>query len=228
MSGTCYIVSTPIGNLKDITYRAVITLKSVDVILAEDTRKAKILLNAYEIAPKRIISYHSQNEKQRLNQVLEILNSGEEVALISEAGTPLISDPGFLLVKELAKNEIPVVTIPGVTALTALLPLSAFPLGSFYFGGFLSPKSGRRKNQLKKLLELETTLVFYESPYRVLKTLADMKEVFGGEREVVLGRELTKKFEEVIRGTLNELCREESDPAFLVKGEFCVILNNNS
>lgn len=223
MKGTLYIVSTPIGNLKDMTYRAVETLAEADVVLAEDTRTAGKLFQHYAIRAKRLMSYHSKNEPQRLNGVMEILESGQNAALISEAGTPLISDPGFLLVKEAVSRDIKVVPIPGATALTAVLPVSGFPLGSFYFGGFLSPKSGRRKNTLKKLIELESVLVFYESPYRILKTLKDMAEVFGEEKEVVLGREMTKKFEEVVRGTLKQLLEEQN---FVNKGEFCIILKN--
>jgi len=223
MSGKIYIVATPIGNLQDITLRALEVLKSVKVVLAEDTRKASILLNHYQIRPDKLLSYYSQNESKRLPQVMDILESGEDIALISEAGTPLISDPGFLLTQEAVKKEIPMIPIPGASAITTLLPVSAFPLSSFYFGGFLSPKSGKRKNQLKKLKDLETVLIFYESPYRILKTINDMKEVFGEEKEVVIGRELTKKFEEIIRGNLSEVCLENN---FLVKGEFCIILKN--
>lgn len=223
MSGKLYIVSTPIGNLKDITLRALETLKSVSVILAEDTRTTQILLNEYQIQGKRVISYHSKNEKQRLAQVMEHLALGTDMALVSEAGTPLISDPGFLLVQEAVTRGITIVPIPGVSALTTLLPVSAFPLGNFYFAGFLSPKSGKRVNQLKALSGLETVLVFYESPYRVEKTLAAMLEVFGPETEVVIGRELTKKFEEIIRGKLESIVNNSK---FVVKGEFCILLKN--
>jgi 16S rRNA (cytidine1402-2'-O)-methyltransferase len=224
MSAALYIVSTPIGNLKDITYRAVETLKTTPVILAEDTRKASILFRAYDIQPEKVISYHSKNEPQRIQRVMETLESGTSVALISEAGTPLISDPGFLLVREAVKREIPIIPIPGATALTTLLPASGFPLGSFYFGGFLSPKSGRQKNQLAKLKDWKTVLVFYESPHRILKTLNSMAEVFGEDKEVVVGRELTKKFEEIIRGSLGEVIQQGN---FVIKGEFCIILKND-
>ena len=223
MSGKLYIVSTPIGNLKDITLRALETLKSVSVILAEDTRTTQILLNEYQIQGKRVISYHSKNEKQRLPQVMEHLALGTDMALVSEAGTPLISDPGFLLVQEAVALGVTIVPIPGVSALTTLLPVSAFPLSSFYFAGFLSPKSGKRVNQLKALKGLETVLVFYESPYRVEKTLTAMLEVFGPEAQVVIGRELTKKFEEILRGKLESIVNNSK---FVVKGEFCILLKN--
>lgn len=224
MSGTIYIVSTPIGNLKDITYRAIETLKSVKIVLSEDTRKSAILFAEYGIRPQRVISYFAGNETKRLKEVIELLESGEDLALISEAGTPLISDPGFLLIKEAVSRKIPIVPIPGVTALTTVLPVSGFPLGSFYFGGFLSPKSGRRKNALKELKEIKTVLAFYESPYRILKTLEDMKEVFGEETEVVIGREMTKKFEEMIRGNLKDVTEINK---FTVKGEFCILVKND-
>lgn len=223
MKGKLYLVATPIGNLKDITLRALEILKTTPIILAEDTRTAGVLLNTYQIKAQKLISYHSKNEAQRLPEALSYLNTGQDVALISEAGTPLISDPGFLLTQGAIKQKIEIISVPGASALTTLLPASGFPLSSFYFGGFLSIKSGKRKNQLAKLKNLETCLVFYESPYRILKTLADMKEIFGSTKKVVIGRELTKKFEEFIRGTLEEVLAPQY---FLVKGEFCIILKN--
>ncbi len=223
MKGKLYLVATPIGHLKDITLRALEILKTTPIILAEDTRTASVLLNTYQIKAQKLISYHSKNESQRLPEVLSYLNTGQDVALISEAGTPLISDPGFLLTQGAIEQEIEIISVPGASALTTLLPASGFPLSSFYFGGFLSIKSGKRKNQLAKLKNLETCLVFYESPYRILKTLQDMKEIFGSTKKVVIGRELTKKFEEFIRGTLEEVLAPKY---FLVKGEFCIILKN--
>lgn len=223
MNGKLYIVSTPIGNLKDITLRAIETLKNVNTILCEDTRTSSVLLNHYQISGKRLLSYHSKNEKDRVIQVMQILESGEDVALISEAGTPLISDPGFILIQEAILKKINIVPIPGVSAITTILSVSGLSLASFYFGGFLSIKSGKRKNQLLKLKDLETVLVFFESPHRILKTLKDMAEVFGYEKEIILGRELTKKFEEIIRLNLEELLENSK---FVVKGEFCIIIKN--
>jgi 16S rRNA (cytidine1402-2'-O)-methyltransferase len=223
MNGTLYIVATPIGNPKDITFRAVEILQSVNFILAEDTRKTSLLLKTLKIEGKKLISYYSQKEKDKAGLVIEHLLAGESGALVSDAGTPLISDPGHILIKLAVLNHIPIISIPGACAITTLLPLSGFPLGSFYFGGFLSIKSGKRKNELRKLLDLKTTLIFYESPHRILKTLADMLEVFGAEMEVVIGRELTKTFEEIIRGNLKYVLENSK---FVVKGEFCIVLKN--
>ncbi len=223
MNGKLYIVATPIGNLKDITFRAIEILTHADTILAEDTRTASTLLKHYQINNKKVISYFSQNEKKRIPYVVSLLEQGQNIALISEAGTPLISDPGHLLIKEMITHNIDIISIPGPTALTTLLPLSGFPLSNFYFGGFLSPKSGKRKNQLKKLLHIEGVLSFYESPHRIVKTLNDMFLVFGN-KEVVIGRELTKKFEEIIRGKLENLIQNDK---FVLKGEFTILLKNH-
>jgi 16S rRNA (cytidine1402-2'-O)-methyltransferase len=165
---TLYIIATPIGNPKDISIRALETLKEVDFILAEDTRTLNDFLRLYGIKEKKIISYYSQNEKQKLSQVLSFFDQGS-VALVSEAGTPLISDPGFLLVKACIEKKIAMTCIPGASTLTTLLPLSGFSLKEFFFKGFLSNKRGTRQNQLKKLLEIETVLIIYESPHRILK-----------------------------------------------------------
>lgn len=218
-----YVVATPIGNLEDITFRAISVLKTVPIILAEDTRKAKILFQRYQIQPQQLLSYYAGNEKQRLPEVLSLLESGKDIALISEAGTPLISDPGFLLIQECIKKNIPMTSIPGPCAITTLLPLSGFSLADFYFAGFLSPKTGKRKNQLQKLKSIASTLVFYESPHRIMKTLEDMRLVFGEETEVVIGRELTKKFEQIERGTLKLVCENKN---LALKGEFVIIVKN--
>ena len=217
-----YIVSTPIGNLDDITVRALNTLKNVETILAEDTRKTKILLDRYDIREKKLIPYFSGNEKRILNSVINMLKEGKEIALVSEAGTPLISDPGYLLVKRAIEENIKIFSIPGVTAFTTLLPVSGFPVSSFYFAGFLSNKKIKKRNQLADLKTLNTVIVLYESVHRIEDTINAINDVFGSETEIVIGRELTKKYEEIIRGKVGNIKIN-----FEKKGEFCIIINFN-
>src|SRR5476649_1160228 len=190
-----YIVSTPIGNLKDITLRAIETLKTVDLIAAEDTRHTKILLDAYQIQ-KPLTSFFEHNQIKKADNLLGLLKMGKSIALVSDAGTPGISDPGFLMVKLAQENNIPITVIPGVTACISALTASGLPAHRFIFEGFLPPKSGARRNKLISLKGQEATIIFYESPHRLLKTLKDMQEVWD-DPTIVVARELTKKFEEI-------------------------------
>jgi 16S rRNA (cytidine1402-2'-O)-methyltransferase len=190
-----YIVSTPIGNLKDITLRAIETLKSVDLIAAEDTRHTKILLDAYQIN-KPLTSFFEHNQVKKAEDLLGLLKMGRSIALVSDAGTPGISDPGFLMVKLAQENNIPITVIPGVSACIAALTASGLPAHRFMFEGFLPPKSGARRNKLIALKGNESTVIFYESPHRLLKTLKDMQDVWD-DPAIVVARELTKKFEEI-------------------------------
>ena len=193
-----YIVSTPIGNLGDITHRAVGVLKSVDLIACEDTRRTKILCAAYDIK-KPLCSYYEYNKAVRGEYLMGLLREGKTIALVSDAGTPGISDPGFNLIRSALDAGIPVTPIPGPTALISALSASGFPANRFFFEGFLPVKSGARKKRLKELALLKATVVAYESPHRILATLEDMREILG-KRPVAVVREITKKFEEVLRG----------------------------
>lgn len=215
-----YIVPTPLGNLKDITLRALEVLKGVDVILAEDTRTSSKLLQHYGIS-KPVSSYHQHNEHKIVHHIADQLIAGKTFALITDAGTPAISDPGFLLVRECAKQNIKVETLPGATAFVPALVNSGLPVNRFTFEGFLPLKKGRQ-TLLKKLAQEERTMIFYESPLRLVKTLEEFAEYFGSERQCCVSRELTKIFEENIRGSLHEVCnyfREKN-----VKGEIVIVL----
>ena len=197
-----FIIPTPIGNLGDITFRAIDTLKSVDLILAEDTRTSLKLLRHYNIE-NNVESYHMYNEHKKLISIVEKLNSGFEIALISDAGTPGISDPGFLLVRECIKNNIMIECLPGPTALIPALVNSGLPSDRFLFEGFLPVKKGRTK-RLKQLSGENKTIIFYESPHRILKTLNDLSSYFSKDSYVSISRELTKIHEETFRGTIND------------------------
>lgn len=215
-----YLVATPIGNLGDISIRAIETLLSVDLILAEDTRTTGNLLKKYEIpTPQR--SYHIHNEHQILDDIIRNLAAGQRMALVSDAGSPGISDPGFLLVRECIKNEIEVFSIPGATALISALQVSGLPTDRFVFEGFLPVKKGRN-TRLQELVEEKRTMVFYESPHKILKTLQDFSEVFGPDRNAFIARELTKLYEEKLRGTLTELIEHFS--TIKPKGEFVICI----
>jgi 16S rRNA (cytidine1402-2'-O)-methyltransferase len=203
MPGTLYVVATPIGNLEDITHRALRVLREVDVIACEDTRHTRKLLNHYGIKTK-VTSYHDHNERERTLELLEALASGASVAIVSDAGTPSISDPGFRLVNEAGAQGLPVVALPGATALIAALVTSGLPTDEFFFAGFLPARSGERRARLTKLRELPATLIFYEAPHRIAATLRDAHEILG-ERRAVVARELTKMHEEIARGRLSEL-----------------------
>jgi 16S rRNA (cytidine1402-2'-O)-methyltransferase len=203
MAGILYIVPTPIGNLEDMTFRAIQCLKDADLILAEDTRTSGKLLKHFSIeTPMR--ANHMHNEHRITAQFIAQMAAGKTIALISDAGTPAISDPGFLMVREALKENIEVICLPGATALIPALVVSGLPAHNFSFEGFLPPKKGRQ-SRLQKLALEERTLVFYESPHRIIKTLKDLSEHFGADREASLSREISKKFEETRRGSLHEL-----------------------
>ena len=216
-----YIVATPIGNLRDITLRALEVLASVDLIICEDTRTSAKLLNHYGIKTKRM-AFHEHNEKQKLKPILERLKLGQSIALISDAGTPLISDPGFPLVRLVQKNDINIFAIAGASALIAALSIAGLPTDNFSFYGFLPPKQGARKNALLPLKNNEQTLIFYESPRRLSKTIKAMAEVFGFERQAVIALEISKKFERLMRGTLIELSQQLDNKQ--IKGEAVILL----
>ena len=218
--GTLYIVSTPIGNLEDITLRALRILKEVDLVAAEDTRHTRILLDKYNIR-KKLISYYSYNKLRRKDEIINLLKEGKKIALVSDAGTPGISDPGFLLIKSAIENQIPLSAIPGPTGLITALVVSGKPTGKFIFEGFLSNKSAKRRKRLQFLKNEERTIVIYESCHRITKLLNDILEVMG-DRELVLTRELTKKFEETRRDAVSALLGHFS--ATRPRGEFIVII----
>ena len=218
--GVLYIVSTPIGNLEDITLRALRTLKEVDLIAAEDTRHTRRLLAHYEINTPTT-SYFEGNQIQKGERLVARLKAGESIALVSDAGTPTISDPGYRLLIQCIEAGIPIIPIPGPSACIAAASVAGLPLHNFTFEGFLSPKSGRRKRQLTDLREEKRTLIFYESPHRIIVFLQDVLEVLG-DRQVTVARELTKKFEEIFRGRVTEAIErfQETSP----RGEFTIVI----
>ncbi len=215
-----FIVPTPIGNLKDMTFRAIEVLKSVDTILAEDTRTSAKLLHHFEIKTP-LESFHKFNEHNKLSRIIQKLKSGQTIALISDAGTPAISDPGFLIVREAIENDIEVETLPGAVAFVPALVNSGLPCEKFVFEGFLPVKKGRQK-RLTELAEEKRTMIFYESPFRLLKTLKNFAEFFGTDRKASVSRELTKIYEETIRGTISELLEYFEDKK--IKGEIVVVV----
>ena len=212
------LVPTPIGNLQDITLRALEVLKNADLILAEDTRTARFLLQHFQIE-KRILSHHQHNEHNALKEVIRLLKEGNKIALVSDAGTPAISDPGFLIVRECIKEDIEVYCLPGPTAFVPALVMSGLPCDKFVFEGFLPQKKGRQSRFLF-LKEEERTVVFYESPFRLVKLLEEVMEHFGADRKCSVSRELTKMFEETRRGTAKDLFQHFS--AHPPKGEIVV------
>ncbi len=218
-----YLVPTPLGNLEDITLRAIRILREADLILAEDTRKTSILLKHHGIVAK-MMPHHAFNEHRELISVIEKLKGGQVIALVSDAGTPGISDPGFLLVRECIRENIEVECLPGPTAFIPALVNSGLPCDRFYFEGFLPHKKGRQ-TRLSELAQIEATIVIYESPFRLVKTLEQLAEVFGNERKASVSRELTKIHEETVRGTLAELAAHYSDKT--VKGEIVIIVAGN-
>lgn len=222
MPGRLYVVSTPIGNLEDMTYRAVRILKEVDWIACEDTRTTGHLLHHYGI-PTRTISYHEHNELARAPELFARLQSGENGALVSDAGTPLLSDPGYRIVRGAVDAGIRVEALPGASAVLAALVVAGLPTDQFHFGGFLPAKQGQRKRLLESLADEPATLIFYEAPHRITETLADIDAVMGG-REVVAARELTKLHEEVLRGTAAEI-RASLAARDSVRGEFVVLIS---
>ncbi|MCE9624254.1 MAG: 16S rRNA (cytidine(1402)-2'-O)-methyltransferase [Deltaproteobacteria bacterium] len=220
MNGKLYLVATPLGNLKDITLRALEVLKSVDSIACEDTRHSLKLLQTYEIQ-KPLFSLHDHNETKRVAPILERLKEGKSLALISDAGTPLISDPGYRLVEAVLAAGFEVEAIPGPCAAINALVGSGLPTDKFYFVGFLPPKSAARRRRFEALLDFPSTLIFYESPHRIQKFLEEAHSVFGSRR-LVLAREMTKKFEEFYRGRLQP--KPETIPLRSWKGEYVVLL----
>jgi len=222
-----YVVATPIGNLDDISQRAIDTLKQVDLIAAEDTRHSSKLLKHFNIATK-MMSLHDYNEAQQTQQILQKLKQGKSIALISDAGTPLISDPGYHLVSEIRKAKIEVVPIPGACAMIAALSVSGLPSDRFRFEGFLPAKQHARLEYLKNLKTETATLIFYESPHRILKSLQDMITIFGGDRRVVIARELTKKFETVYDDTLQNLLQWFIDHSEQQCGEFVILVHGET
>lgn len=218
--GKLYIVPTPIGNLEDITLRALRILKEVDLVLAEDTRQTVKLFQHYQIQ-KPLQSYHQHNEHKVFHNLVSELKNGKQIALVSDAGTPGISDPGFLIIRECVKEGIAVDCLPGATAFVPALVKSGLPCDSFCFEGFLPEKKGRQ-TMLKKLAEEERTVVFYESPHRILKTIAQLIEFFGAERQASISRELTKMFEETVNGSLQEILEHYTNGT--IKGEFVIVI----
>jgi len=215
-----YLVATPIGNLEDITLRALKVLKEVDNVVAEDTRRTKVLLNHYGI-DKPITSFHDHNKVERTPAIIKLLQSGNRVAIVSDSGTPGVSDPGFYLVREAIRANLHVSAIPGPSAVLAGLVMSGFPTDRFAFEGFLPRRSGKRKKRLNELIAESRTVVFFEAPHRLISFLKDCFEVFG-DRQVALVRELTKKFEETKRGKLSELIDYYSHT--IPRGEFVIVM----
>ena len=215
-----YVVPTPIGNLEDMTFRAVKVLNEVSLILAEDTRTSGVLLKHYGIKTP-MQSHHKFNEHKTVEQIVERIKAGQTVALISDAGTPAISDPGFMLVRACVQHEVEVECLPGATAFVPALVTSGLPNDRFCFEGFLPQKKGRQ-TKLKMLAAETRTMIFYESPFRVLKTLTQMVEFFGAERKASVSREISKMFEETVRGTLSELVLHFTEHS--PKGEFVIIV----
>jgi len=221
MSGKLYIVATPIGNLDDITLRALETLKSVDFILCEDTRVTKNLLNHYEIN-RPLISYHQHSDAKKLHEIIELLNEGKNLALVTDAGTPGISDPGNLLIRDLVnKNQqIEIIPIPGPNAAISALSISGFPTDKFVFMGF-PPHKNKRQKYFKEVASMDYTVVFYESSHRITKCLNELKEYLKPETKLVICRELTKKFESTYRGTIEQILQMNIPE----KGEFVLVIS---
>ena len=220
--GQLFVVGTPIGNLEDMTLRAISTLQNVNLILAEDTRNSKKLLNAHNIDSK-MISYHDHSSEKEIKKIVDLLLEGKDLALISDAGTPTISDPGYGLIRECIKNDITIIPIPGVSSITAAMSVSGLPSDSFTFIGFLPQKKGRLK-KINQLRALDNTIILFESPYRLEKTLNQLLEHLGN-RTVVVGRELTKLYEEVIRGNLKDIIVHFSKSK--IKGEIVVMIGKD-
>jgi len=224
MPGTLYLVSTPIGNLADITHRALQVLQDVDLIACEDTRHTHKLLSHYGITTKTI-SYHEHNERQRTAQLIDMLQQGSDVAVVSDAGTPAISDPGYRLVRAAIENDITLVPVPGPSALISALVAAGLPTNEFFFAGFLPSRSNARRTRLSELRSVPGTLIFYEAPHRLAATLKDTYEILG-EREAVVARELTKVHEEIKRGRLSELVAHYSNDES-TRGEIVLLIDRN-
>ncbi len=223
-NATLFVVPTPIGNLEDITLRAIRILQEVDTIVCEDTRQTIKLLSHLKIS-KPLVSFYTQNQLKRIPQIISMLENGKNIALVSDCGTPAISDPGYYLIKEAIDKNINVVPLPGACALITALVGSGLTTDSFVFLGFLKKKTGKMKKELEQAKSVQKTIVFYESPHRLLKTLDVCKDVFGEQTEIALARELTKKFEEFIRGTIKDVSENMSNRDIL--GEFIVLIEPN-
>lgn len=218
---TLYLIATPIGNMEDITYRAINVLKSVSVIFSEDTRVTNQLLSYYNIKNK-LISSHQYNEKDNIDKLLKYLNDGQDVGLVTDRGTPIISDPGYYLAKAAINNNYNVVSIPGATAFVSALITSNIDAQPFTFFGFLNSKSSKRRKELEELKNNKYTLIFYESPHRLIETLNDMLKILGN-RNISISREITKKFEEIYRGAISDVINELD----VLKGEFVIVVEGN-
>ncbi len=223
MEAALYIVATPIGNLGDISARAIEILKQVDLIAAEDTRHSNTLLQRFGIKTK-ITAYHEYNEEKVTPQLIQQIQAGESIALISDAGTPLINDPGYKLVVAAHDHNIQIVPIPGPSAIITALSASGLPTNKFIYEGYLPAKSEARKTHLNELKNESRTLVFYEAPHRIVESLKIMQEIFGAERRVTIARELTKQFEQIVRDTFSEINKKLESEEIKIKGEFVVIV----
>ena len=221
MAGKLYVVATPIGNIKDITLRALEVLKEVDLILCEDTRRTRPLLSHYGIS-NELLSYNEHNERERIPRIIEVLEQGQDVALVSDAGTPGISDPGYRLVREARLKEFEVITVPGPSAIIAALSISGLPTDRFVFEGFLPRKKSKRLKRLEFLKKEDRTIIIYESVHRIERTLHEILEIMG-DREIALCRELTKVHEEVKFGMLSKIIEE----GFTLKGEFVIVIRGH-
>lgn len=219
---TLYLIPTPIGNMEDITIRAINTLKMVDVVFCEDTRVTGQLLKYYEIN-KKLISNHKFNESNNKEKLLEYLSNGKNVGLVSDRGTPIISDPGYELARFAIEKGFNVVSLPGATALIPALTTSGISPMPFYYYGFLNSKDNLRKKELETLKNIDATLIIYEAPHRIKKTLIDMGNILGNNRKISISREITKKYEEIYRGTIDEIIKEDNE----YKGELVIIIEGN-
>jgi 16S rRNA (cytidine1402-2'-O)-methyltransferase len=226
MSGILYVVPTPIGNLEDMTIRALRILKECDLVACEDTRQSLKLLSHFGIS-KNLISFYSYNQQYRVRQIIDKLSNGKKVVLISDAGMPGISDPGYILIKETIEKDIKMEVLPGASAVVTALVGSGLPTNGFIFCGFLKRKTGKIKKELSEFINLGKTIVFYESPQRILKIVKICLKVFGENTKICLARELTKKFEEFIRGTIKEVLEKIKDRNNLL-GEFVVLIYPHS
>lgn len=218
---TLYLIPVPIGNFDDITFRALDTLKNVDVLFCEDTRETGILLSHFNIS-KKMISNNEQSEKKNIDKVMEYLNNGMDVGIVSDQGCPIISDPGYIIVREVANNGFNVVALPGANALLPALIASGIPPLPFSFYGFLNAKHSKRIDELNELKSIKHTLIFYEAPHRLIEMLEDLKIVFG-DRYISVSREISKKYEEVYRGSVSSII-----PSIVLKGQFVIVVSGNT
>ncbi len=221
-SNSLYIVPTPIGNMEDITIRALNILKNADIVFAEDTRETSKLLNYYDIKGAKLISSHKFNENENLDKVMEFLKEGVKVALVSDRGTPGISDPGYSLIRQVIKNNYNVICLPGPTAFVPAMVMSGFSTDRFLFYGFLNSKSSKQKKELESLKTIDVPIIFYESPHRVISTLNNIKDILGN-RKIAISREISKKYEEIIRGNISSIIKEIEK----IKGEIVIIVEKD-